>query len=752
MKREPENRKHPPPGGVRGSITAVLVAIALGSVAPAAAQRPTPDPAADSALALAAQMIGLGDTAEALRVLGAGAAAFPRSAELHFRRAYLLYRFGGLRASGVARRDAAREALATAVRLDPDNPRYQVELGYHRAQSAIFRFDADRIFRRALRMAREQNDMAALADVAAALGDMSRRRAEMLRARRLTTGYRGEQFDPERAVADWHYTAEVLASHSTPIADAGETDVRLAEEYYRQGFTALPAHEGAALGLLTLLADEERWEEYLVIARAFVAAAPASARGPMALGLGLARTGRVAEAAARFESAVAMLTPAERAAIFDLSPILRRRDAERYRGLPDSERLRFDQLYWEASDPLHLTPENEFQVEFLARVSYADMRFGDRERAIRGIETAPGVVYVRYGPPDVAAAFPPASAGSVTDPTIANRVITVWWYPQRKLRFVFRGTPGVGPMRFAGDFESYADEARAMAPVRWDNIPSVARLDTVALQVARLRGPGGTVLHVFAGVPLRRMLDSVPLARAAFDLGVFVTDQAGHAVVSRRNAETVLVHADRPFENRSYEFSLARGEFEVRVEARESASEHSARGSATVRIPKGAGGFDLSDVIVASGLEPRGEERRGLRDFLLQPNPAQSFEPGAPVHLYWELYDLRPDSAGIVRFQVSVLVRNTAIERHGMVARVVGGVGDAMGLTARGDDWVTLSYQSQTSLGGRDRVPQYLSIDLGAAPEGTYAVVLRVRDLVSGEERTADTSVRVRREPGAPQP
>lgn len=753
MNRLPGNRKHPPPGGIPGCITAALVAIALGAVGPAAAQRPAPDPAADSALALAARVIALGDTVEALHVLGAAAAAFPRSAEIHFRRAYLLYRFGGLRASEVASRDAAGEALTTAVRLDPGNPRYQVELGYHRAQSAILRFDADRIFRRALRMAREQNDLAALADVGAALGDMSRRRAEMLRARRLSTGYRSEQFDPDRAISDWHYTAEVLASHSTPIDDAGETDVRLAEEYYREGFTALPAHEGAALGLLTLLADEERWEEYLVVARAFAAAAPASARGRMALGLGLARTGRVAEAAARFDTALAMLSPAERAAIFDLSPILRRRDAEHYRALPDSERLRFDQLYWEASDPLHLTPENEFQVEFLARVSYADMRFGDRERAIRGIETAPGVVYVRYGPPDVAAAFPPASAGAVNDPTIANRVITVWWYPQRKLRFVFRGTPGVGPMRFAGDFPLYADEARAVAPVRWDNLPLVARLDTVALQVARLRDPtGGTVLHVFAGVPLRRMLDSVPLARAAFDLGVFVTDQAGRAVVSRRNAETVPVRTDRPFENRSYEFSLARGEFEVRVEARESASEHSARGSATVRIPKGAGGFDLSDVIVASRVEPRGEERRGLRDFLLQPNPAQSFEPGAPVHLYWELYGLRPDSAGIVRYQVSVLVRNTAIERHGMVARVVGGVGDAMGLTAGGDDWVMLSYQSQTSLGGRDRVPQYLAIDLGAAPEGTYAVVLRVRDLVSGEERSADTSVRVHREPGAPQP
>lgn len=749
-------RKNPPRGGLPAGTGVLLLGIALSALArPAAAraQARVPDPA-DSALGVAARVLAMGDTAEALRVLGAAGRAFPRSAEARFRRAFLLYRFGGLRTSDVARRDEAGEALKEALRLDPRNPRYVVEQGYHRAQSAIFRFDADRIFRRALRLAREQNDPQALADVAAALGDVSRRRAEMLRARRLTPPGQSGQFDPDAAIQDWHYTAEYLADHSRPIADAGEADVRQAEEYYRQGFAALASHEAVALGLLALLAEEQRYEEYLTVARAFAVTAPASSRARMALGFGLARTGRLAAAAARFDTALAMMAPAERAAIFDLSPILRRREADRYRALPDSERLLFNQLYWDASDPLALTPDNEYRVEYLARVTYADMRFGDRERAIRGIATAPGVVYVRYGPPDVIAAFPPANADAVNDPLNANRVITVWWYPERKLRFVFRGTPGVGPMRFAGDFQQYADDARQVAPVRWDNLPLVSRLDTVALQLARLRGAtGGTVLHVFAGVPLRHMLDSVALTRASLAFGLFVTDQAGRSVVSRRAEETVPVRADRQFENRSYEFTLGRGEFEVRIEAREGASERSARGAAPVRIPKGAGGgFDLSDVIVASRVEPRGEVRRGLRDFLLQPNPARSFEPGAPIHLYWEMYAPRADSAGIVRYQVAVQVRNTSIERHGIVARVVGGVGDAVGLTAAGEEWVTLTYQNQTPLGGRDRVPEYLSIDLGDAPEGTYAVVLRVRDLVSGEERSEETSVRVHREPGVAQP
>jgi hypothetical protein len=44
------------------------------------------------------------------------------------------------------------------------------------------------------------------------------------------------------------------------------------------------------------------------------------------------------------------------------------------------------------------------------------------------------------------------------------------------------------------------------------------------------------------------------------------------------------------------------------------------------------------------------------------------------------------------------------------------------------------------------------AFDLGDAPEGTYGVVLRVRDLGSGEERSEETSVRVHREPGVAQP
>ena len=47
-------------------------------------------------------------------------------------------------------------------------------------------------------------------------------------------------------------------------------------------------------------------------------------------------------------------------------------------------------MYWMMSDPLALTNENEFRIEFLSRVVYADFRFTHEDMNIRGADHRSG--------------------------------------------------------------------------------------------------------------------------------------------------------------------------------------------------------------------------------------------------------------------------------------------------------------------------------------------------------------------------
>ena len=65
---------------------------------------------------------------------------------------------------------------------------------------------------------------------------------------------------------------------------------------------------------------------------------------------------------------------------------------------------------WRRLDPFPLTVVNEGQLEYWCRMTMADALFGDADEGVRGWETDPGRVLVRYGPPE-ARQFEPAYLG-----------------------------------------------------------------------------------------------------------------------------------------------------------------------------------------------------------------------------------------------------------------------------------------------------------------------------------------------------
>lgn len=716
----------------RAGLLALLLAVPVAAQGPQAGGVADARRLVDEALVLADR----GDTAAALERLERATKLAPTMAAAHYRRGMLLAHQAGTGLGDMAKRRAADAALERAIRYEQGNPAYYLELGRLRLKQGVMRLDAQRLFGRALSAAKERGDPTLLADVEAELGDIYYRRYTAVGHRRLLTGD-AWRFDPGEAMANPHYAKDFLSQRTSVIEDAGELDLRQAEGHYREGAAAYPAHDLCNAGLLGIMYDDARFEEFLEQARRFVQAAPTSARAHLFLGLGLWRVGRGAEAARAFDRGFALLPPGERDHLTDLAVILRRTDAQQYEALTAAQRAEFNRIYWSANDPLKLTAENEHRLEHLARAAYTDLRFSAPDLRIRGWDTDRGVIYLRYGPPPVVATFPPETSQLGTEIGTAGKITTVWYYPDRNLRFVFYGPPGYNFARFAGEFQTYVEDVRYAQPVKYDNVPVNEAMDSIPVQVAAFRARGDsaqTDLMFFAGLPLTRMASGVDLAEGPIQHGLFVTDPLERPVTTQRRDETVRFTDSAQLEQRTFTTALLPGEYRFRVEARQPTTGRAARGMGPLTVESfNRPTLMLSDVILADRVAPRVETPAGRQEFLLDPNPAMQFAAGSEVHLYWEMYNLQPDSAGEVSYEAEVIFRVQSLERRGLVARIVGGVLDAVGTTAKGDDQVSVRYDVSTALAGRDRLPGWVAVNLADAPRGTYTLELVITDRQTGQ-------------------
>jgi GWxTD domain-containing protein len=508
-----------------------------------------------------------------------------------------------------------------------------------------------------------------------------------------------------------------------------------AEGALRQVLRARPADVRAAGLLVVLMGETERWEEAVPFARRLVRSVPDSGRAWALLGLAYARTGRWSEATASFDSAFRRLAPHELAPYHDLGRIMRRADRLLWDSLPETERFPFDTLYWQVAQPLALTDRNELQAEFYARLTYVEHRWSDPWRLFHGHETDIGSVYVAYGPPDLWMVF--------------DRQRIVWIYERSHFRFEFALTPGFTRARFAGQSREGLRVAQEESPARFDNVPLVATLDTVLVQVTQFRGAGDTTaVVVFGAIPLARLTEASDISGLAFTTGAVVTDSLGTELQRDRRAEVVYDDPDGVV-HRSWRLGLTPGRYLLRAEAHLPVLDRGARAMEPLEVrayPPGP--LAMSDVLAASRLQRRDSLARRWRDFLIEPNGGR-YVPGDSIALLWEVYNLAPDSAGVAHYDVQLRITVDAIERRNFAAQIVGALGDAMGLTAEGDDRVSLDYERHVAVGPDDAVAEYVTVELRDAPEGRYTVDVTVRDRLTGAVTTSQRAILVSRDPPA---
>lgn len=684
-----------------------------------------------------------GDTIQALAILDELLSRDPGFAEAHFQRAQIYASLASGKSTQFEERLMAEDALHRALKEDPNNPLYLLELGKLKLMQQI-RVDARRVFSRALSVA-SRADAATLAEVHYQLGLFHETQWVRFRDRHMLPMGRA-QFDTDMAFYDAGWAWHFLEQSSYPGPEQGGDDRVAMLDHYRSALRANPGHTGAATHLLAYLHDEGLLEQYMEVARNYVSAAQSDPMAYLALGLGHYKRGSSEEAAGAFHYGLSLMSEGQRRQFEGLARILDKDAEERYSGLTHAQQSEYERRYWSLSDPLLLTASNEFWLEYMARMAYVDFRFGVPEYKLRGWETDRGDIYLRYGPPVKRATFP-AQTTVMADATSMGKVTTVWSYGPEGPVFVFRQNPGFRNARFADDFAFYAEDLKASQPVRFES-PALPERLPLPIQVARFRGADGTMdVEVYAALPLGALASEAPVSEGTIESGVFIQDQRAREV-HRLTAEEVMdfrAAEGRRLEQWRLELQPD-GRHVVGVEAREPLTWRAAVGRAVVD-PKlfAVGELSVSDLVLADVVEPMDTLPASRADFRVVPNPEMTYAPDERVSLYFELYNLLPDEEQYASYEVELEVTVEEIQRTGPgLVQALAELADQWGLTKEGTTPAELRFQKQQRVVAQTVVPEYFDIELPGAPPGRYGLRLTVRDLNAGTETSTTRTFHIR--------
>jgi len=699
-------------------------------------------PSAPPTIEAADSVLALGDSSGALAMYVARVKANRNDAVAWHRQGVLAWNMarsgqgkGLMKSSEITLLSHADSALRLAAHFAPDSATYFTALGRFMLASNVMtmRMAAYENFDNALGAAKRSGNPLAIAEAADEVGMVAWRRYEALANRRQLAGVVVQGIDPKNQDADdiRNYVENFTIKLS---GFPGEGDYRKALEHFELALKAMPGHPRALRHMFMAHADLGNWEVLRSSAQARVEAAGWDPLGWLALGLANHRLNRERDAALAFDSVMTFLTDEDRQRYNALSRIVRPADSTSFLATSPDVRDYTTEKYWVLSDPLWLTPQNEHRLEFLSRVTYADMRWTSDDFRLRGADTDRGDIHVRYGPPDQ---FFSTRGGSF------NQLTTTWIY-RAGLVFVFYEPPTWGTARHSDN--QHVLETTQAHPVRWDNVATDRRTDSVRVQLSRFRaGPDSSDILMVALVPMDSLVRGVDLTSAPVDVDFQMFNDVFRRVLRDSVRYMVTPGVPSDVDIRAWRRRIPSGSFLYRIEAHQRDAARGARavGQSTVGRDTtfALSGFGMSDIVVAERVAPRdGSGGSRWSDFTIVPGVGR-LRQRQSIALLWETYDL-----GVVqgsnRYKVELSL--TKIRREGaigMAAKVIGGVAGAVGATDKGKGKVTLRYDR--NIPSTDVAVDYLTVDLGEAPLGRYTLRVDIVDTVTGRRVARERPVTI---------
>ncbi len=418
---------------------------------------------------------------------------------------------------------------------------------------------------------------------------------------------------------------------------------------------------------------------------------------------------------------------------------------------PDRAAIR---KFWTGRDPLFLTEYNERLLEHCRRVAYANLRFGDPLKGIRGWTTDKGQVYIRYGHPMALVARPAEFHTGVDLPGYMQDYLARrarWqtmshYYEHRKelwrydgFTILFENTDTrdhwnfrlgwldseFNPLSFEMFVERNPDHFR---DPYWEQ-----RYD-VPHQVAQFRGEKDSarvevyyaldaeeveIKELRAGVKRVNLRQGLFLFDAEWDTLRREIGRVHHLPIVRYDAVRTgyLLAGNR--------LSLDAGRYYLSAEVEDRAKKSVGTFRDTLDVRQfSKDRLDISDLLMARRVVAREDRPFGRNRFLVLSNPLQQYENNGRAVVYFEIYNLQRDNFGATHYRLTFQVQ--ALSNADGAAQA---------------DWATaVSYEQR---GNRDWEPLFLALALDKTMPGPKALRVVVEDLHTLEQAIATTRFRV---------
>ena len=554
-------------------------------------------------------------------------------------------------------RQRAKYWVKRAVRLDPDNPAYQITAGDLLWEQGFWH-NAEAQYREVLEQSPEH------AKAAYRIGYRSLR--QFLQSR-----------DSRGAIRTF----------------AGR-ESRRAVDFLRKAIAADPTMREALLQLGLTYIEMDLYDKVLSLTRRFTKEDDTNADALLLAGLAYQAKGEYKEACNRYNRALAVMPENERVALEstlliadDLPGDSASASIDSHTTSPDSIRTDLD-AFWRERDPLLLTEYNERQMAHYGRVFYASLRFEDPLNGLRGWETDMGKAFIKFGPPprkrSKGGDYPRGTSENASEfwtntdfyflPSHRpENPMAVWRYESFTL--AFRG--GSNPNSWVFDWAGNTRRGRRLMPKRPPSAqifketppryvdPYRSRKHSVPHQVAAFREGDGVRVEVSYALPRSRMMSEQDSRVYTVDDGLFLFDETWNEISSDRrkvnfswDGPDSAIHTRMDSIRTSYLFdrsqlNLAPGTYHLVLEARDPVSHTIAtfRDAYTFAYPDT--GLIVSDLLLASKIEPKSGTQDSHRDLAIDPNPIRTFDPDNPVFVYLEVYNLKQNAFGRTDYQIT---------------------------------------------------------------------------------------------------
>ncbi|MEM6647802.1 MAG: GWxTD domain-containing protein [Bacteroidota bacterium] len=401
--------------------------------------------------------------------------------------------------------------------------------------------------------------------------------------------------------------------------------------------------------------------------------------------------------------------------------------------------------YWDAQDERMLTATNERRAHHIARMIYADLRFGSGKQ--RGWETHPGEIVARYGEPIAEVRFQ----------DLLDHYMH-WVYDSR-LKFTFMDLGKAGRFTFfspkSQQMAGEGEQASRVNPWKVDATLRARELiqeeperliemegTTFPHLAYQLRGEAGQAdVWIPVGIPVVVKPLGLPFRGGAYLVAEATRLEAQAQVRGVLNARSLARrYAEGQLVVHTHALSAAPGSYELAIEfdvgETSQAYGHTRR---PLQVRTFGDKLALSDLVLAYMIEEGDEEdgaagRSVTRDGVtLDLAPWGVFQAGDPLYLYFETYNLARQPDGTARYDVEAVIVK---DRRGggwtkMLRRAFSRRAKRRGV----------SVSSTRTLVPGEPTGDYLLLDTSGQAPGTYAVVVKVTDKVTGKSVRSGQSV-----------